>query len=265
MTRSSPRPSLLLHPQGVGVCARRRGSHQPPGQTASDLGHKEAADACDCSKDPWGLEPFLKLLFFPLLRRHSCSRKTRCAFGSGTRFSGGFCSSQESLVSLHSEQRAPFTTAGEIVPSGREEGGKAEPEVAARTGDGRGDAGSQVAEVPTGLTLHSRLPGCSARWPARRGFPLPTPSTLLSRGSPAQTHGRQPAGQPSPQEGCSGSGQEEPAQLSTPFQEPCRGSHGADSSAWGRRGQAVALTTCSCYESDSTRVHPDERRVWESV
>lgn len=31
-----------------------------------------------------------------------------------------------------------------------------------------------------------------------------------------------------------------------------------------RRGRAVALSTCSCHESDSTRAHPDGRRVWEA-
>lgn len=57
-------------------------------------------------------------------------------------------------------------TAGEIVPSGQEAGGAAEPAAAAHTGDGRGDARGQFAQVPPGLTLSGCRPGCSARCPA---------------------------------------------------------------------------------------------------
>lgn len=57
-----------------------------PIKPSLELGRREAADTCDCIKDTWGLERFLKLLFFPLLRRHSCGRKTHGAFGFGTRF-----------------------------------------------------------------------------------------------------------------------------------------------------------------------------------
>lgn len=55
--------------------------------------------------------------------------------------------------------------ARKIVPSGQEEGGGAEPAAAACTGDGQGDARSQFAQVPTGLTLSGSRPGCSAHCP----------------------------------------------------------------------------------------------------